>query len=198
MSGELQRRRRAHPGTPPALSLSIMNSDHIKHNLRFRWIETVPVQCVGSVLDWQWRVEPVGALLQDNATGEWLLSGSVGFDIFQQGVMLVGGENIAASTFRIEKIDVSVLHADNEVDVKKSLFAALPFMVFNGVVGFAAIAVLIPPVNQLLVCFKEIDIFLFVIGGGVLMNDRQWIVVLSRVHAVGMRIMYSLFGQLSV
>lgn len=63
--------------------------------------------------------------------------------------MLVGGENIATRTFRIEKVDVSVLHADNEVDVKESLFSTLPFVVFNGVVGFAVIAVLIPPVNPL-------------------------------------------------
>ncbi len=45
--------------------------------------------------------------------------------------MLVGGKNIAARAFRVEKVYVSVLHADNEVHIKETLFATLPLVVFE-------------------------------------------------------------------
>ena len=75
--------------------------------------------------------------------------------------MFVSGKHIAARTLCIEKVDVAVLHADNEVHIKQRLFAPLPFVVFNGVIGFAIIAVFIPPVNILCIGFKEFYKFLF-------------------------------------
>ena len=75
--------------------------------------------------------------------------------------MFIRGKHITARAFGIEKVDVSVFHADNEVDIKESLFATLPLVVFNGIVGFATVAVLIPPVNVLRIGFKEFDKFLF-------------------------------------
>ena len=75
--------------------------------------------------------------------------------------MLVGCKYITTGAFSIKKINVAVLHADNEVYIEKRLFAALSFVVFNGVVGFTIIAVLIPPVNVLRIGFKEFDKFLF-------------------------------------
>ena len=56
----------------------------------------------------------------------------------------------------------------------------LPLVVFNGIVGFATVSVLIPPVNVLRIGFKEFDKFLFRIRRSFELNERYKSMILCR------------------
>ncbi len=107
--------------------------------------------------------------------------------------MLFSSKHIAVCTLCIEEIYVPVLHANNKVHIEKCLFTALSPIVFNSIVGFAIIAVFIPPVNVLRIGFKEFDKLLFRSRGGVKLNERQQSMVFSPGNTVSFGIIDSLF-----
>ena len=80
------------------------------------------------------------------------------------------GQRIASGTFGVEKIDMPVLHADDEIHIKQGFGFA--FAVGNGVMLFPFVAILVPPVYPFFVCFEEFYELLFRIGCLVQLDKR--------------------------
>lgn len=77
--------------------------------------------------------------------------------------MLIGCKNIAFYTFGVEQIDVSVLHPDYEIHIEKRFCMFVSGGIFYGVMLFAFIPVLIPPVYVLAVLLQELYKIFFLI-----------------------------------
>ena len=71
-------------------------------------------------------------------------------------------QRIASGTFCVEKIDMPVLHTDDEIHIKQSF--VFTFTICNGIMLFPLVTVLVPPVNPFRIRFEEFYKLLFRIG----------------------------------
>lgn len=72
--------------------------------------------------------------------------------IVDKGVVFLHGIWVAPRTFGVEEEYLSILHADDEIDVKERLVTSFVFIA-DGIMLPASITILIPPIDILLVVF---------------------------------------------
>ena len=68
--------------------------------------------------------------------------------------MLVVRKCVTACTFGVEQINMTVFHADDKVHVKQRLTIFIVGAVFYGVMLFAIVSILVPPIYILFILLQ--------------------------------------------
>ena len=136
-------------------------------------IKCLPICRVVCVLYWHWRVEPVASVIvvYDDAAFQMLVNVFLRLHVFEESIVLLGSIGVAILGLRVEEEYLTVFHADDEIHIEER-FISLAVGIGYGIVLATLVAILIPPVDVLLVCLQEsLEVFLWL---GRILQFHEW------------------------
>ena len=99
--------------------------------------------------------------------------------------MLVVRKCVTACTFSVEQIDMTVFHTDDKVHIKQRLTIFIVGTVFYGIMLFAIVTILVPPIYILFVLLQIGDEVPFRIRRMVELDKRHKCMIPAFLNMIG-------------